>query len=238
MADVASYITGIRARGISTSELDDDALTSLISEVLTEYSRYRPLVADRTFETIANQQKYTWSEIGDSAGMMAILVLWSPYQSGDEWTLARTLATLGVPQEAGYWHLPSQAIIESIKGSAWSANYGGDAYQRDIEGGDVYLNPTPETAGDTVYILYTKVLSAVTEVKTTDRDIFLDLVESCAAERVVNELAKSSQAVRIKTPEYERDLGSQIGVWRKRGREQRDRFIGKCNAGYAAAGRS
>lgn len=234
----ASFITGIRARGIASTELDDTAMEAIIDEALTEYSRYRPLIVDLTFDTVADQQIYTWTAMGDANGMNAMLVIWNPYQTGDERDLARTLAILGVPREAGYWHLPSQDMLEQIKASAWATNYGGKGYQIDPDGGDLYLTPVPEQAGDSVYVLYTKKLSSVADVKTVDRDIFLDLLESLASFRLVNEIAKKSTAVRIKTPEYERAVGEQIGAWRKNGKEMRAQFISKIQAGRAAAARS
>ncbi|HLC23514.1 MAG TPA: hypothetical protein VJL08_03640, partial [Dehalococcoidia bacterium] len=82
---VAGFISGLRARGIQTADLSDADLTTIIGEALYEFSRFRPILSDRTFLTVADQQLYTWSAIGDSSGLQAVLVVWNPYQTGDEW---------------------------------------------------------------------------------------------------------------------------------------------------------
>lgn len=238
MSDKASFTTGIRARGISSTEISDVNLEAVMDEALYEFSRYRPLVSDRTFETVADQQKYTWTQMGDSAGKTVIECIWNPFSTGDEWDLARTAATLGIPREAGYWHFPSQDEIEQLKAGAFARNYGGKGYQIDKDGGSLYLTPTPEQAGETVYIVYTKGYTAVTEITSEDRDIWLDLLESRVCKRIANEISKPSAAVRVRTPEYEIQRGEQIGYWRKRDKESFAEFLSKINAGEAAAGRS
>lgn len=235
---IASFILGLRARGFAVGDITDDALTSVMNEALHEYSRYRPLIASTTFETVANQQSYTWTEIGDTAGITAIMCLYNPYQVGDVWDFARTMGTLGIPFESGSWHLPSQEMLEQIKAAVWADNNGGTGRQLDIEGGNILLNPCPENSGIDVYLLYTKRHTSVSTVKTSDRDVYLDLVDSLASDRMVVELANKAAAVLVKTPEYEIQTGEKIGYWRKRSKEMRDRFISKCQAGYAAAGRT
>jgi hypothetical protein len=236
--DASSFVDGLRARGIAAADLATVDALALVAEVLYEYSRFRPVMAVLVFETIADQQEYSWSEMGDADGRSAVLVMWNPYQVGDEWTAARVLATLGIPRDAGYYHLPSQELVEQIKASAFAANYGGSGYQHSPNGGSVYLTPTPEQAGDEVFVLYTKGYASVSEIVAADRDIFLDLVESVAADRTANEVAKKSAASRIRTPEYEREVGAQIRYWRDRSQTLRDRFESKCNAGMAAVARS
>lgn len=236
MSDTASYISGIRARGISATEISDDNLTALIGEVLSEYSRYRPIIADRTFTTTADQQKYTWTQMGDAAGKTVTECLWNPGASGDEWDLARN-SMLGISSDPGAYHLPSQDEINQLKNLALARNYGGSGYQLNKEGGSLYLYPLPEQA-ETVYIVYTKGYAAVTEIVSGDRDIWLDLLEARVCDRIVNEISKPSSNVRVRTPEYEVQKGEQIGYWRKRGKEKFADFISKINAGGAAGGRS
>jgi len=238
MSDIASYITGLRARGIAATDLDDTAVTAIIAEALSEYSRYRPLVLDRTFDTIADQQKYTPTEMGDVGIVTVLLCLWNPYQTGDEWDASRTLATLGVPNEAGYWHLPSLDIVQQIKSAAWANNYGGKGYQNDSEGGSLYLTPLPDSAGDKVYILYTKAHSAVTAILSVDRDIWLDLLESYCCERIAAEVDAKGTGGRVRTPEYEIEVATKVAHWEGRAQKKRDRFIQKCQAGFAACGRT
>lgn len=240
MSDLASYISGIRARGISADELSTENLTLIINECLYEYSRARPLLLDITFETVEDQQKYTWTEIGDADGITALKVLWNPSRDGDDlfehwhgW-----LSKIGLDWTGEYWHLPSQEIVEQIKSAAWHANNDGSGYQIDDAGGDVYLTPVPDEDDITVYIVYTKAHAAVTTIPSADRDIFLDLVEARCGDWFVKSLAKASAAMRVKTPEYEIQLGEQVGYWRKQSKEMMESFHRKCQAGQAAAGRT
>lgn len=238
MATIDSYITGIRNRGIAATDLDDAAVTGVITEAISEYSRYRPVTATRTFETVKNQQAYTWAEMGDADGLSVLVVAWNPSGCVDEWGLANVLNALGVPASSVDWHLPSLEVVDQIKRAAHHNAYSGNGYQVDCVGGDLYLTPTPRQSGYAVFIIYTKSLSSVEQVKSADRDMFLDLVESMVSYRIVNEIAQKSQATRIKTPEYEIQTGEQIGVWRKHGQEMRNQFISKANAGFAAGARS
>lgn len=234
---VNEAITSLRNRGFAVADLSDAAITAILADAATfaEYTRYRPLHALLTFETVADQQVYTWTEMGDANGLWAHKIIWNPYTTGDEWDLAQTLAIYGVPREAGYWHLPSLDVLEQIKSAAWANSYQGSGYQIDNAGGSVYLTPVPQSAGQTVCVLYTKKVAAVTDVPAVDVDILIDYLEWMCSLRMAKELAEKSQAVRIKTPEYERSVGEQIGVWRANGKESRNRFISKCQVGAAAA---
>jgi hypothetical protein len=121
----AVYLAALRTRGIAVADIADADVNLIIDEALFEYSRYCPLVTDTTFSTVANTQVYTWDTMGDGSGQILLACLWNPYSTGNEWDLARTLATLGVPSESGYWHLPSQAMLDQMKEAAWAANYEG-----------------------------------------------------------------------------------------------------------------
>jgi hypothetical protein len=238
MASAATYIASLRAIGISATDLDDAAVTALIGLALTRFNRYKPLVADRTFVAVDGQQVYTWTEMGDTAGVTVLLAAWTPYQTGDEWNLARTLATLGVPREAGYWHMPSQIILDQIKASAWAAAFEGAGYQNEPDGGSLYLTPTPEESGDDVYILYTKRYAAVADVPTDAEDLFSLLLEHLASRRMVNEMANKAAKSRVVTPEYQVEIDGQIRYWRDHAKEVWDQFVSACQAGHAAATRT
>lgn len=238
MSDIASYITGLRARGIAVADLDDTAVTAIAAEALYEFSRQRPILATKVFDTIADQQVYTWTEIGDADGITALDVLWSPFSVGDEWSMAHTLATIGIPRDPGYWHLPSLAVVDQIKMAAHAHNWGGSGYQIDDVAGSVYLTPTPEQAGIDVWVIYTKAHAAVTTIKSQDRDLFLDLLEAMCSERMVKELAAKAAVITVKTPDFEMQVGAKIGVWRANAREKRQSFISKCEAGKAACART
>lgn len=236
MAD--TFIDGIRARGIDSTDISDTNLTLVINEALYEYSRYRPLIEDTTFLTVKDKQTYTWTEIGDQYGISAIDTKWNPAEEFDIWDYAKFLQSYGMERYSGYWHLPSMEILDKIKDAAFSLSHWGTGFQNDTEGGDLYLNPCPETAGLTVYILYTKRHLTTATVKTSDRDLFLDLVESSCASRIGNEISKKSAGMRVKTPEYEIESAAQVKYWSNRADELKQRFIDKCNAGYSAVGRT
>jgi hypothetical protein len=231
MSDMASYITGIRNRGIAVTELDDTAVTAVVNECLSEYSRFKPLVAIKVFETVADQQAYSWTEIGDADGHVALKVLWKHSTS----STIDLYNILGIP--VGYdYHNPADLVIEQIRDAAFAKAFGCGGYQIE-DGGSVYLDPTPTESGIDVFVLYTKAHASVATIKDADRDIFLDLVESKLSSRIVNEIAKKSASLRVKTPEYERDAASQIGAWRAIAKEKYKQFVDKAQAGGAAAGR-
>lgn len=233
----ASLIIGIRARGIASTDISDPNLTIVLAEALYEYSRYRPLIAVRTFETVADQQAYTKTEMGDTSLTRVIDVLWNPWQTGDEWDAA-LVSLLGFPRDAGDWHFPSLIEVDNIKAGAWNKTYGGSWHTYDLEGGSVYLDPMPSESGDTVYLIYEKSLSTVADIKDVDRPLFLDLVEAMCADRLANEISTKANPSRVRTPEYEIEVGAQIGAWRTRGKGCRARFVSLCNAGRPAAQRS
>lgn len=236
----ATYISGMRARGVTVDDISDVDLTSVIGEALFEYSRFRPLIADRTFETIEDQQKYTWTQAGDASGSMVITCLWNP--SGVDvdvfdyrrWIIGYGLAYSGESD----WHYPSLAVVDDIKNAEWTKRTQGTGTQVDLEGGDIYLNPCPTESGITVYLLYTKVHATSATVKTSDRDLFLDLVEALCAGRQANVVSPVSGASDIKTPEYEIKGNSTYKYWVERESKLRQRFINKVNAGCAAVGRT
>jgi hypothetical protein len=235
--DYTSTIASLRARGIASDDLDDADLGAIIALTLKEYSRYRPLIATGTFTTVADQQAYAITDINADA-ITALTVIWNPEASGDVWDVGRVLLQLGLPADIADWDLPSQDILANIKAASYQSAFGGSGRQLDRDGGAIYLSPLPDASGTTVFVVYTKRHTSIATIKSLDEDIWLDLLEGYCAERLVNEIAKKSTAVSVKTPEYERSVGESIGYWRKRGKELRDRFLSKCNAGKAAGARS
>ncbi|HUU44742.1 MAG TPA: hypothetical protein VM118_03325 [Acidobacteriota bacterium] len=238
MADKASYRTGIRARGISATNISDTDLDSIIDEALYEFSRWSPIITHRTFETITDQQRYSWAEMGDADGVAVLLCIWNPGATGDVWDLARTMATLGIPRDGGYWHLPSQEMIDQIKAAAWAANYGGSGRQIDSEGGELWLDPTPDESASVVQIIYTKRHTAVTTIPDTARDMFLDLVDSMCADWIANEIDVKGVGSRVRTPEYEIEIADQVARWDRRADTKRSSFVEKAGAGKVACGRT
>lgn len=237
-AALDSYVSGIRARGIASTEIADSALEDLMAEVLSEYSRYRPQVCIRTFTTTADQQAYTWAQMGDADGDMVLLAVWNPVPIGDEWSVARYIETGDLPNDYGDFDNPMLTVVEQIKQSASYETFRGKGSQLEPHGGSLYLTPVPDLTGSSVYIVYTKPLATIDDIRSSDRDIFLDLVESVTCGRIEGEIATKASASRIKTPEYEMERGSQIRAWRDRAERLKERFISKAQAGFAAAGRT
>ena len=89
-----------------------------------------------------------------------------------------------------------------------------------------------------MYILYTARHTAVSTIKESDRDLYLDLLEAMCSERVAIEIANKASVGKVKTPEYEIDLTQKITFWRNHAKEMRQRFIEKCQAGYAGGSRT
>lgn len=235
--DAATLIAGIRARGIASTEISDADLTTLMTYLLTDYSVHRPIYAIKVFETIEDQQVYTWTDIGDSAGIDLVECIWNSFgQVTEDWSALLGAIGINIDIDADY-HTPSQAIVEDLKRLNWSRHNAGTGRQIQPHG-SVYLDPTPTQSGTSVLVLYTKKYTALTQIDAMDIDIFLDLVHSRIADRIVMTLSASAVAMRLKTPEYEIAVGEQVGVWRKVATEKWASFIQRCNAGQAAVGRS
>lgn len=230
MTDTAWYITTMRNRGISSAEVSDVNLTAMASDVLRQFSRIRPTLKVTTFDTIADQQVYDWTEIGDPTGRTVLLCQWNPVASGDVFAIDRLLQAYGIVPGVGDYHMPSQAIIEQIKAMASTLSFLGGGYQLDPQGGDLYLTPTPDVAGLSVYVIYGAAVSDATSIPDADKDIFADLLDAACSERVCFEISKASNAVKVKTPEYERSVGEQIGFWRKNAKEKRASAVTQAQA--------
>lgn len=236
IADSTSLTAGLRSRGISAALVSDEDVLTIIGEALGEFSRWRPVIVSDTFETVADQQAYTPTEMGDPALLNVLLCLWNPYSTGDVWDPPWTLEALGAGIGSADFHMPSQAVVAQIKSAAFARNYGGLGWQ-DTEGGSLNLSPPPESSGCAVYILYTKAHEDTDTITTADRDMFLDLLQSYCDERVAKDFSAAG-ASRVKTPEYEVEFGATIGLWHSSSKRCRERFIQKAQAGKAAGARS
>lgn len=229
----ANLIASMRnSRGIKVSEISDADLALLLADagLLAEYARWRPVIASIVFDTIADQAEYTWTEIGDVSGIDVTKCLWNGYHSSfEQWNTI--CQTFGIAD----WNIPSTRLVEQI-GLITAEQYGAGSGYQVIPSGKLTLNPCPTESDLKVFVLYTKAYASVESIPAKDYDIFLDLVESKASERVVKNIAASAMAMKVKTPEYERDLGTQLGFWRKSGQEKMQSFIAKCQAGSSAAG--
>ena len=232
MAD-PTYLDGIRSRGVLSTSVTDAQVALAITEALFTYSRYRPIIALDSFETVDDQQAYAMSGI-DSDGMALLELAWSPSGSDDIWAVTRNFVT-GLPFDVSDFHLPALDVVHDIKMAWQSKRWGGSGYQLDPEGGTVYLNPAPSADGITVGVVITKKHTTTATIKSSDRDIFLDLVESICCGVAVRKLADTATATRIKTPEYEIQVGEQIGAWRKMESELHARFIDGCARGGQVA---
>jgi hypothetical protein len=234
MAAEATLIAGIRNRGITATAIGDVALASLLTGLLGEYARQRPVIAATTFETVADQAAYAWDDdIGDADGIEVLKCLWSRGYGLFEWqSILWPIDALGFD-----YHRPSERMIEQMKMAEALKASQGSAYQN-APCGDVYLTPAPTESGIEVYLLYTKPYDSLDELPVVDYDIFLDMAEWKLSEYMVKTVIASGMAAQIKTPEYELNLGTQIGTWRANGKEKHQSFVDKCAAGKAAVARS
>jgi hypothetical protein len=233
----ATYLSGIRSRGISVADIDDTTVESVISEALYELSRHKPLNAHLTFQTVAQKNEYTWSDLGDASGQTIVMALWSPNGTPSR-DFPILLGALGFSYSPPDWDLPSQELIQEIKRTEFMRAFSGTGTQIDPVGGNVWLNPIPQESGTDVFVFYTKGYSDVSKVLPTDRDLFLDLVEAMLSDSIVNIIARKSAAVRVKTPEYEFASGEQIGAWRQNAKDKWARFFSKIGALGSAMGRT
>lgn len=233
---IAELTTAIRSRGIAEALISNADMQTMIAEALPEFSRYRSAYLTRTFDTVADQQTYTPTQMGDADIKDVLFCTWNPFALEDEWDLNAVMQGIGVAMDAGYWHMPSQEIVHQIKAASRAANLSGDGWQ-DEPGGVLYLNPAPDTSGLKVCVLYTKAHTSVESISCHDKDMFLDLLLSMCGDRIAMETAAKGAAF-VKTPEYEVRFGETIGLWRKVGAESRQRFICKAQSGKAAAART
>jgi hypothetical protein len=235
-ADVPEITAIMRARGIAVAEISDDDLTTLLNSLLGEYGRSRPVLAVAVFDTVADQAAYTWAEIGDVDGIEPVQCLWN---TGTLTVYEWEPVLLSFDYLAGLspddWTSPSLALVNQIKLLQSMQGRTGSGYQI-TPGGNVILTPAPSESDLSVYLLYTKAYGSLDEIPTFDYDIFCDLAESKCAEVILKTIAGSAVATLVRTPEYEVNVNTQIGVWRAIAKEKLTSFREKCEAGKAAAG--
>lgn len=237
MANMASYITGMRARGIQVSDISDTDLTAIITEALYPYSNYFYLTDTLIFDTVADQQKYTWTEMGDALGVCPLALVWNPVSPLDN-EFNRILINNGVIDLLPDWNMPSLDVVAQIKMSSWAQRFGGKWYQLDSSGGDVYLTPTPEESGIKVWMFYGKMHADVSTIADNDRDAFLTLVESMCASWMVKSLASKAMGMDVKTPEYEIRTTEAIRYWRNNAKESMASFVAQAQSTKAVCART
>ena len=115
MTFISEQIATLRGWGIPTTALDDTALTAIVNESLSEFSRYRPCIKTKTFDTVAGQQKYSWTEIGDTNGLTVQSAFWGAYSGIGPWSVANIMSASGIAIEAGDWNFPS--LLLTVSGS-------------------------------------------------------------------------------------------------------------------------
>jgi hypothetical protein len=239
MASIADYIAAIRARGIAATQIDDTAMDAIIDEALYEFSRYKPIKTYGTFDTVAGQQIYTPTEMGEATMRTVTFCVWDPTAiSSDTDSWAAALAQIGAGPYASDYNLPSQGLIDDIKRAEWAHRFGGTGKQQNTDGGDLWLTPLPDNSGDEVYIEFTKPHASVATIADADRTAWLDLVESMCCEYIASSMTAAASPSRVKTPEYEIEFAASIKHWRTKADQKRERFISHCNAGAAAVART
>ena len=123
------------------------ALDRRIAAAVREYSRYNPRAISTTFETVAEQAAYTLDVDDPVNGIGA--ALWFP---GGTISEVRD-ALEDMLREPVRYGIVSQYVIEDIKESAHVSAFAGDWEWR-AGTSEIVLDPTPTTAGNTVYVTY------------------------------------------------------------------------------------
>jgi len=236
MTFISEQIATLRGWGIPTTALDDTALTAIVNESLSEFSRYRPCIKTKTFDTVAGQQKYSWTEIGDTNGLTVQSAFWGAYSGIGPWSVANIMSASGIAIEAGDWNFPSLRQIDQIKSAAFAAAFDGKWLQEDPVGGDLYLSPVPAESGSTVLVLYAAKHADTSSIRASDKDIYSDLIMYRACSRIAMNIALLPNS--IKTTETQVENDKQCAFWDKKSKEHRKSFIDKCQQGFAPAGRS
>lgn len=230
-------IDALRARGIAEADVSDDTIEDLIDKwCVKQFNRYAPIVACRTFDTVADQSEYTPTQMGDEHLQDVLFCIWASTGSSI-WSWSDYATMLGIPTDTPYYHLPSQAWVEQIKSAAWDDCFTGSGARFDSTH-NVRLSPCPRLSGLTVFIVYTTNHADISTIDDEYFEAFTELVHGECCGRMVSDLTKKSMAMRVKTPEYELQLGEQVGALRKMQSEHKRTFHDLMCAGKAQVERT
>ena len=217
---VSDLITRVRALGISSTDISDTDLTTIInSVVLKEYSAHRPIVFSTTFSTTKDQQDYSFPTGAESI----IRIYWNPTISNSAWypwwteinRILKSETDFYAPSVVGSF-LSLLNRFEDYFGGTW------DIISTSAGVRKIRLIPCPSQSGLTVYAICGKAHSDVSTVPSTDESLFLDGVMAWARYRIEQRKGISggfragSYAVTGSSATERRSVERALSQWRAR----------------------
>lgn len=171
----------VRANGISTAQLSDDNLGTLIGGILRTYNRYRPRCLHSTITTVAHQGEYDV----DADATKVLQVCWDPSDTTD--VVSRVLSELRLVETDFYY--PSMLEIFHVNKSALR-KYTSGTWR--MIGSQVSLIPVPDTDDSIVPYLYAANWERLEDIPLADEDLLVEGAVASANLSVARTRAGSS----------------------------------------------
>lgn len=156
-------VTEVRARGISTTNLSDADLDTIIGGVLRTYNRYRPRHLTSTITTVQYQGEYDV----DADATQVIEVFWEP--SGVSDIVSRVMTELQMIETDFYY--PSLPKIYYINRSELRNTTSGSW---EMSGRQVRLIPVPTDDGISVPYIYSANWDSLEDIPISDEDLLVE----------------------------------------------------------------
>jgi len=175
--DQSTLIATIRARGVSSSDVSNADLATLITSCVNRYSSYRPNLIMTTsttcLTTVVDQPNYS----KPTAALWIIDVAWHPDYSSSLSDLYTEILLQNMPADDSsqlFIHYRQLAQLHRFFGGSWK-----------IINDEIYLIPEPGTAGNKVAVYYATAKS-LADLDTVADQLFEDLVFYTAMQSVAN----------------------------------------------------
>lgn len=174
-------VTEVRANGISSTQLSDDNLNTLIGRVLRIYNRYRPRHLHSTLTTTAQQGEYDVS----AEATRVIEVFWEPSDTSD--IVSRVMTELQMIETDFYYpsllkiyHINRAELRKSISGN-WT-----------MYGKQVRLLPVPTESNLTVPYVYAANWKSLEDIPLSDEELLVEGAVAMANTSVARSRAGNS----------------------------------------------
>jgi len=175
--DQSTLIATVRARGISSTDVSDVNLATLITSAVNRYSSYRPSLTMTTsttsLTTVKDQPNYT----KPSAALWIIDVAWNPDWSSSMEDLYTEILLQNMPADDSsqlFIYYGQLAQLHKFFGGSWK-----------IINDEIYLIPVPNVNDNEVAVYYATA-KALTDLDTVADQLFEDLVFYTAMQSVAN----------------------------------------------------
>ncbi|MFA5704576.1 MAG: hypothetical protein WC982_13805 [Advenella sp.] len=156
-------VSEVRARGISTTNLSDDNLDTIIGGVLRAYNRYRPRHLHSTITTVQYQGEYDV----DVDCTRVIEVFWEPSDTAD--IVSRVMTELQMIETDFYYpsllkiyHINKAQMRDTISGN-WT-----------MYGRKIRLIPVPTDAGISVPYIYSANWKNLEDIPLSDEELLVE----------------------------------------------------------------